>query len=71
MCTKYNRKYLIDILIQYNININFKDINNNTSFILAGKNKNLEVMKLLIDYGVDINIMNRVNKKGIDYLNYE
>lgn len=67
----------IKLLLRHNININEKNNDGRTALILAikkssmKKNFNPEIVKLLLNYGADINIIDNKGKQFINYFNGE
>ena len=58
-----NQKDIAQLLLQYGADANLKNANGLTALMVAINNKNNDLVKLLIDNGVDINF--RVNLKNV------
>ncbi len=58
---------ILDFLLKNKINIKFKDNNNSLFHFVNGfdQEKNIKVLKMLLNYGVDINIQNQTGKSAL------
>ena len=58
----YNNKHLVNILIQYNVDLNAEDINGETPIFYAIKSGNYNLVKKLIVFGANKNKVNKNNE---------
>jgi len=58
----YNNKHLVNILIQYNVDLNIEDVNGETPIFYAIKSGNYNLVKKLIVFGADKNKINKNNE---------
>ncbi len=67
IATLFKRKQSIYTLLEKGANINGHNNEFETAFILAAKENNTEMMKLLYDRGADITLKDDKNRSAIDY----
>ena len=53
---KYNDIVMADLLLNANAIVSLKDENGSTAFHTAVENENVDMVKLLLSYGADINV---------------
>jgi ankyrin repeat protein len=56
----------LELLLENDIDVNLVDIFAQTALMKLVRNKNLKAIKLLLKYGVKINIKNKYDESAID-----
>jgi ankyrin repeat protein len=54
------------ILKHYNVNLNITDLNGNSALHVAAKLNNVEIIKVLLNFGVNPNLTNNSGKRAAD-----
>jgi len=62
-----NQNHILEYLLQNNININYQDLYGKTGLMYAVQAGDLNAIKLLLKYEANKNIVDKNNKKAIDY----
>lgn len=80
LATKLDKEYIIDLILNYNVDINSKDINNLIPIYYAVNNNNINILKKLINLKANLNYYDPMNnipflffvihKKNINILSF-